>query len=59
MLILMGNINEKKNSMARITQNRRIGLFSLRSFNQSEAGKKKWNNIYLMKRKIIFMRTKR
>ena len=55
----MGNINEKKNSMARITQNRRIGLFSLRSFNQSEAGKKKWNNIYLMKRKIIFMRTKR
>ena len=55
----MGNINEKKNSMARITQNRRIGLFLLWSFNQSEAGKKKWNNIYLMKRKIVFMRTKR
>ena len=36
----MGNINEKKNSMARITQNRRIGLFLLWSFNQSEAGKK-------------------
>ena len=27
--------------MARITQNRRIALFSLRSFNQSETRKKK------------------
>ena len=29
--------------MARITQNRRIVLFSLWSFNQSEAGKKQKN----------------
>ena len=34
--------------MAKITQNRRIALFSLWSFNQGEAGKKK-------KRKIVFM----
>ena len=50
------NINEKKNSMARITQNRQIALFSLWSFNQSEAGKKtRRRNICLMKRKIFFM----
>ena len=35
------NIRKMKNNMARITQNRRIALFSLWSFNQSEAGKKK------------------
>ena len=29
-----------KNSMAKITQNRRRALFSLWSFNQSETGKK-------------------
>ena len=34
------NIREMKNSMAKITQNRRIALFSLWSFNQSKAGKK-------------------
>ena len=33
------NINEKKNSMARLTENRRIVLFSFWPFNQSEAGK--------------------
>ena len=45
-----------KNSMARITQNRRIALFSLWSFNQSEAEKKKeCRNICLTKRKIFFM----
>ena len=52
------NIREMKYSMARITQNRRIGLFSLWSFNQSEAGKKKkkgCRNICLTKRKIFFM----
>ena len=35
------NIREMKNSMARITQNRRTAFFSLWSFNQSEAAKKK------------------
>ena len=35
------NIREMKNSMAKITQNRRIALFSLWSFNQSKAGKEK------------------
>ena len=35
------NIREMKNSMARITQNRRTAFFSLRSFNQSEVAKKK------------------
>ena len=46
-----------KNSMAKITQNKGIALFSLRSFNQSQAGKKKkgCRNICLTKRKIFFM----
>ena len=43
MLILI--VSEKKmwvkNNKARITQNRRIALFSLWSFNQSGAGKQK------------------
>ena len=39
------NISEKKNSMTKITQNRRITLFSLWSFNQSEAGKKKKQDV--------------
>ena len=39
------NISEKKNSMSRITQNRRIALFSLQSFNQSEEGKKKKQDV--------------
>ena len=39
------NISEKKNSMSRITQNRRIALFSLQSFNESEAGKKKKQDV--------------
>ena len=34
----------RKNSMAKITQNRRIALFSLWSFNQGEVGKKKKKN---------------
>ena len=41
------NITEMKNSRARITQNRRIALFSLWSFNQSEAGKKKDIEIFV------------
>ena len=44
----------KKKRMERITQNRRIALFSLWSFNQSEAVKKS-RNICLMNRKLIFM----
>ena len=35
------NIREMKNSMAKITQNRQIALFSLWSFSQNEAGKRK------------------
>ena len=49
------NVDEKKNDMARITQNKRIALFSLWSFNQSESGKKRCRNICLMERKIFFM----
>ena len=49
------NISERKNSMTWITQNRRISLFSLRSFNQIEAGNKRCKNICLMKRKMFFM----
>ena len=53
------NIREMKNSMARIKQNRRIALFSLRSFNQSQARKKKsmqkylFNNILYDRQSII------
>ena len=41
--------------MAKITQNRQVALFPLRSFNQSQAGKRKkkgCRNICLMNRKI-------
>ena len=48
--------------MAKITQNKRIALFSSWSFNQSESGKKKkkkvCRNICLKKRKILFMITR-
>ena len=48
-----------KNSMARVTKNRQIALFSLWSLNQIEAGKKKGcRNICPTKRKIFFMRAK-
>ena len=57
------NIREMKNSMAKITQNRRMALFSTWSFNQSESGKKKekkvYRNICLKKRKILFMIARR
>ena len=49
------NISEKKNSMARITQNRRIALFSLWSFSQIKVGKKSSRNICSMKREMFFM----
>ena len=49
-----GNIREMKNSVARITQNWRIALFSLWSFCQSEAGKRGKKDVE-MKRKIFFM----
>ena len=39
--------------MARITQNRRIALFSLWSFNQSEAGKKNDVKTIKMKYKLL------
>ena len=42
-----------KNSMARITQNRRMALFSLCSFNQSEAGKKKMRKYLFNEKKSI------
>ena len=48
------NNSKKKNSMARMTQNRWIALFLLWSFNQREAGKKCRNNC-LMKRKMFFI----
>ena len=41
MLYVNSNIREMKNSMERITQNRRIALSSLWSFNQGEVGKTK------------------
>ena len=44
----------KKNGIERITENKRIALFSLWSFNQSEAGKK-CRNIYLMETKIMLL----
>ena len=41
--------------MARITQNRGIALFSLRSFNQSEAGKKRmWKYLFNEKKNIFY-----
>ena len=43
--------------MVRIKQNRRVALFSLWLFDQTEAGKKN-ENMYLMKRKIIFRQPK-
>ena len=49
------NISEKKNSMARITRNRRIALFSLWAFNQIKVGKKRCRNICSMKREMFFM----
>ena len=55
LMLLRTYISENKNSMAIITQNRWIALFSLWSFNQSEAGKKRRRNICLMERKIFFM----
>ena len=70
MLMLIAILGRIKNSVvamvARITQSRRIALFSLWSFNQNEAGGKqkkkkkkeeetRCSNIYLMKRKIFFM----
>ena len=42
--------------MASITQNKRIALFSLWSFNQTEAGKRKKRsrNICLMEKNILY-----
>ena len=50
------NIRKMKNNMARITQNRRIALFSLWSFNQSEAGEKKstWKYLFNEKKHILY-----
>ena len=42
-----------KNSMARITQNRWIALFSLWYSNQSEAGKKRMENYLFNEKKNI------
>ena len=45
--------------MARITQNRGIALFSLRSFNQSEAGKKRmWKYLFNEKKNILYEKEK-
>lgn len=44
--------NKKKNNMTRVKLNKRIELFSLWYFNQSEAGKK-YINICFTKRKIF------
>ena len=41
--------------MARITQIRRIALFSLWSFNQSEAGKKRiWKYLFNEKKNVLY-----
>ena len=39
--------------MAKITQNRRIALFSLWSFNQGEVGKKKKKNSFMIAKTIF------
>ena len=49
------NIREMKNSMARITQNKQITLFSLWSFNQSEAEKKRmWKYSINEKKNVLY-----